>query len=181
MSGEMPMQQNGAPLQYRLGARARAVFLSTVLMAISGCVAGERQGEQAPGPPVSTPPEQSLPLPITPLESPRKSEEAEIQEATAQLPGTTGQPAWAKGFEGDLILGLDGALYVAYDATTIKQVQSVMKERGLYSGPLNGVLDPPTMESIYAFQQANPYLLRCGVPTPRTRKLLEQGSHTDVS
>jgi hypothetical protein len=189
MSGEMPMQQNGAPLQYRLGARARAVFLSVVLMAMSGCVAGERPGEQAPGPPVSTPPDHSLPLPTTPLESPpeappeapRKSEEAEIQEATAQLPGTTGQPAWAKGFEGDLILGLDGALYVAYDATTIKQVQSVMKERGLYSGPLNGVLDPPTMESIYAFQQANPYLLRCGVPTPRTRKLLEQGSHTDVS
>jgi hypothetical protein len=181
MSGEMPLQQNGAALPYRLGARARSVFLSAALIAISGCVAGEQQPVQAPGPSASPPPDQSLPLATTPLESPRKSEEAEVQEATSQLPGTTGQQAWAHGFEGDLILGLDGALYVAYDATTIKHVQSVMKDRGLYAGPLNGVLDPPTMESIYTFQEANPYLLRCGVPTPRTRKLLEQGSHTDVS
>jgi hypothetical protein len=45
---------------------------------------------------------------------------------------------------------------------------------------MNGILDPPTMKSIYAFQEAN-RLQRCGVPTPRTRKVLEQGSHTDVS
>jgi hypothetical protein len=180
MSGEMPMQQNGAPLQYRLGARARAIFFGAALIAISGCVAGEHPSEQAPGPSAGPPPDQS-PLPPTTLESPRRSEEAEIQEATPQLPGTTGRTPWAHGFEGDLILGLDGALYVAYDATTIRRVQSVMKDRGLYSGPLNGVLDPPTMESIYTFQEANPYLLRCGVPTPRTRKLLEQGSHTDVA
>jgi hypothetical protein len=98
-----------------------------------------------------------------------------------QLPGTTGHTVWARGFEGDLIQGLDGAVYIAYDAATIKQVQSVMKDRGLYAGPINGVLDPPTMESIFTFQEANLYLLRCGIPTPRTRKLLEQGSHTDVS
>jgi hypothetical protein len=98
-----------------------------------------------------------------------------------ELPGTTGETAWAEGFEGDLVLGLDGALYQAYNASTIKRVQSVMKDRGLYSGPLNGVLDPPTMESIYTFQKAIPYLLHSGVPTPRTRKLLKQGSHTDVS
>jgi hypothetical protein len=153
--------------------------LSAALIAISGCVAGEHPQQQAPGP-SAPPPNQSLPLPTPPLEPPRKSEVAEIQEATPQLPGTTGKTAWAQGFEGDLILGLDGAVYVAYDGTTIKRVQSVMKNRGLYSGPLNGVLDPPTMESIYSFQEANPYLLRCGVPTPRTRKLLEQGSHTDV-
>jgi hypothetical protein len=176
------MQKNGAPLQYRFGARARALFLSAVLIAISACIAGERQQEQAPVQPSSVvPPERSLPVPETPPESPRKSEEAQIQEATPELPGTTGQTRWAQGFEGVLIQGLDGGLYDAYNATTIKHVQSVMKKRGLYAGPLNGVLDPPTMESIYTFQEANPYLLRCGVPTPRTRQLLEQGSHTDVS
>jgi hypothetical protein len=45
---------------------------------------------------------------------------------------------------------------------------------------MNGNLDWPTMMSIYAFQEAN-NLQRCGVPTPRTRKMLEQGSHTDLS
>lgn len=179
MSGEMPMQQVGASLQAYLGARARAVFLGAALIAISGCITGEPQ-QALPPPSEGAPPQSSLPLPVTPPE-PRQSEEAEIQEAMPQLPGTTGHTAWAEGFEGDLILGLDGALYVAYDAATIKHVQSVMKDRGLYAGPLNGVLDPPTMESIYTFQEAIPYLQRCGVPTPRTRKLLEQGSHTDVS
>ena len=175
------MQQIGASLQSNLSARTRVVFLSAALIVISGCIAGEPQQQQAASPPSEDAPLQpSLPLPATPPE-PRQSEGAEIQEATPQLPGTTGHTAWAKGFEGDLILGLDGALYVAYDAATIKHVQSVMKDRGLYAGPINGVLDPPTMESIYTFQEAIPYLLRCGVPTPRTRKLLEQGSHTDVS
>ena len=179
MSGEMPILQNGAPLQYRPSVRARIVFLGMALIVLSGCLTGPPQQEQASGPPAERPPDHSVSLPAIPLESPRKSEEAEVQEASPQLPGT-GQTAWAQGFEGDLIVGLDGALYVAYDAATIKHVQSVMTDRGLYSGPLNGVLDPPTMESIYTFQKANPYLLRCGVPTPRTRKLLEQGSHTDV-
>jgi hypothetical protein len=45
---------------------------------------------------------------------------------------------------------------------------------------MNGILDSTTMKSIYAFQQAN-HLQRCGVPTPHTRKMLEQGSHTDLS
>jgi hypothetical protein len=183
------MQQIGASLQSHYGSRARAVFLSAALIAISACVVGEHQPEQASGPAAglapapseapSQPPAQ--PLSAIPLEPPRQSEEAEIQEAMPQLPGTTGHTVWARGFEGDLIQGLDGAVYIAYDAATIKQVQSVMKDRGLYAGPINGVLDPPTMESIFTFQEANLYLLRCGIPTPRTRKLLEQGSHTDVS
>jgi hypothetical protein len=177
MSGEMPMQQNGAPLLYRLGARTRVVCLSAALFAITGCAVGEHKQEQPAKPPTN----QSPPLSAAPSETPHKSEQAEIQEAAPQLPGSTGQTAWAQGFEGDLIMGLDGELYVAYNEATIKHVQSVMKNRGLYSGPVNGVLDPPTMESIYMFQEANEYMLRCGVPTPRTRKLLEQGSHTDVA
>jgi hypothetical protein len=119
-------------------------------------------------------------LPTPPVESSDRPERAEVQETAAPLHGS-GQTAWAPGSEGDLIMGLDGALYLPYSATTIMHVQAVMKNRGLYAGPLNGVLDAPTMESIYTFQEANHYLLRCGVPTPRTRKLLEQGSHTDIA
>jgi isopenicillin N synthase-like dioxygenase len=36
------------------------------------------------------------------------------------------------------------------------------------------------MKALYAFQEANHNLQLCGVPTPRTRKMLAQGSHTDV-
>jgi hypothetical protein len=46
---------------------------------------------------------------------------------------------------------------------------------------INGILDTPTMKAIYTFQQANHNLQVCGVPTPRTRKMLEQGSHTDLA
>jgi hypothetical protein len=81
---------------------------------------------------------------------------------------------------GPFITGLDGALYIPYRPTTIQRVQKALTERGLYEGPINGILDWPTMKAIYAFQEAN-NLQRCGVPTPHTRKKLEQGSHTDLS
>lgn len=170
------MKQVGAPLLYRLRARARTVCLGAALFAMTGCAVGEHKQEQSATPPVDQPPQ-----PAALLETPRESEQAEIQETTSQSLSGSGQTVWAQGFEGDLIMGLDGQLYDGYNEETIRQVQSVMKNRGLYAGPVNGVLDPPTMESIYTFQEANKYLLRCGVPTPRTRKLLEQGSHTDAS
>ena len=85
---------------------------------------------------------------------------------------------WAKGVP--FIAGLDGALYDPYRPAAIERVQKALRERGLYVGPINGILDRPTMKSIYAFQEANK-LQRCGVPTPHTRKMLEQGSHTDLS
>jgi hypothetical protein len=48
-------------------------------------------------------------------------------------------------------------------------------------GPVNGILDLATMKSIYEFQEANANLQRCGIPTPHTRSMLEQGSHTDLA
>src|SRR5262245_23152569 len=87
----------------------------------------------------------------------------------------------AQEFTGELITGLDGVLYEPYQPKTIERVQVALKARGLYEGPVNGVLDAPTMRAIYAFQKATGYLQVCGVPTPRTRKVLEQGSHTDPS
>jgi len=157
--------------------RACAVYLAAVLIAISGCA--EPKQEQPSKPSVNEP--QAVPTPpvLTPsLEASDKPEREEVQETATPLPGS-GEAVWAQGFEGELIMGLNGELYPRYSATTIEHVQSVMKNRGLYAGPLNGVLDAPTMESIYKFQAAY-YLLRCGVPTPRTRQLLEQGSHTDI-
>ena len=77
------------------------------------------------------------------------------------------------------IRGLDGLLYEPYKAVTIERTQRALRDRGLYSGPINGILDPPTMQAIYAFQKASYNLQMCGVPTPRTRMMLEQGSHTD--
>ena len=155
---------------YSFGFRACAVCLAAVLIAIPGCA----EHKQARSKPSVNKPQ----IEATPALEPSDREKA--QETAEPLPGS-GQTAWAQGFEGQLIMGLDGELYLPYSVTTIRHVQSVMKDRGLYAGPLNGVLDAPTMESIYTFQEANRYLLRCGVPTPRTRKLLEQGSHTDIA
>src|SRR5262245_6877548 len=93
----------------------------------------------------------------------------------------SGVTVWAKTFPGKLIAGLDGSLYVPYRRATIARVQRALRDRGLYTGPANGVLDRPTMESIYEFQEANFNLQRCGVPTPRTRDMLQQGSHTDLN
>jgi hypothetical protein len=78
------------------------------------------------------------------------------------------------------VAGLDGAVYASYRPDIIQRVQRALKERGLYAGPTNGILDRPTMKSIYAFQAVN-NLQRCGIPTPHTRRMLEQGSHTDLT
>jgi hypothetical protein len=93
----------------------------------------------------------------------------------------SGITVWAEKFPGKLIAGLDGSLYVPYRRATIERVQKALRDRGLYTGPANGVLDRPTMASIYEFQEANFNLQRCGIPTPRTRDMLQQGSHTDLS
>jgi len=91
-----------------------------------------------------------------------------------------GETVWAKNFEGKLIAGMDGALYEPYRASTIESIQAALRTRGLYNGPLNGILDRPTMKAIYEFQQATYSLQVCGVPTPRTRMILTRGSHTDT-
>ena len=97
------------------------------------------------------------------------------------LPEGSGVMVWANNFPKQLILGLDGDLYEPYAGTTIEVVQKALWDRGLYAGPMNGILDLPTMKSIYAFQEANRILQRCGIPTPHTRKMLKQGSHTDLN
>jgi len=97
-----------------------------------------------------------------------------------QVSQGVGVAVWARHYQGVFIAGLDGALYDPYPPATIRRVQQALRRRGLYAGPMNGILDSPTMKSIYAFQQAN-NLQPCGVPTPHTRTMLEQGSHTDVS
>jgi hypothetical protein len=102
------------------------------------------------------------------------------QQADQKAPiEATGKVPWAEGYEGLFIQGLDGGLYHPYKANTIQQVQRDLADRGLYTGPVNGILDLPTMKAIYSFQKATNVLQVSGVPTPRTRKMLEQGSHTD--
>jgi hypothetical protein len=91
----------------------------------------------------------------------------------------SGETAWARGLEGELIAGINGELYEAYAHDLIKRVQRALTNRGLYMGPINGVLDRPTEAAIYEFQKATGTLQLCGIPTPRTRQMLEQGSHTD--
>src|SRR5262249_9207663 len=98
-----------------------------------------------------------------------------------RLPQGSGVTVWADNFQGKLIAGLDGGLYVPYRRATIERVQKALIDRGLYTGPANGILDRPTMKSIYEFQVANFNLQRCGIPTPNTRNMLKQGSHTDLN
>jgi hypothetical protein len=94
-------------------------------------------------------------------------------------PEGSGLTVWAEGFRGQLIAGFDGAMYEPYRPSAIIRVQRALSRRGLYNGPINGILDTPTLKAIFAFQEANHSLQVCGVPTPRTRWVLERGSHTD--
>jgi len=154
--------------------------LAGALIAPSGCAknrASETERKQpsapkqelSPSPSPSPPP--SLPPPV----------ERRGPATTAESLEGSGRMVWARGLAGYFIAGMDGGLYEPYRAATIERVQQSLRDRGLYAGPINGILDTPTMKALFAFQQANHNLQLCGIPTPRTRKLLEQGSHTDVT
>ena len=152
--------------------RSRVCLFAVALIGILGCASTEPVQK-------STPPAvvEQQPAPQTTEPSPRSSPPP---AAAPQLLVGSGVTAWAKEYEGQLIQGLDGNLYEPYGRPIIESVQKALGARGLYAGPLNGILDRLTMTSIFAYQNANNQLQRCGVPTPRTRKMLEQGSHTDL-
>lgn len=146
-------------------------LLTISLIATGGCSSQEPHREPAVAPPSSQP---AL------AESRDETIKTNaLSEPDPQLPEGSGETTWPKRFRGMLIVGVDGELYEPYDPTAIERVQLALKKRDLYAGPINGVLDASTMRAIYGFQQATFSLQLCGVPTPRTRWMLEQGSHTD--
>jgi putative peptidoglycan binding protein len=141
--------------------RATFCFVIAVAIATSSCTRNE--GVKTPVAVAASEPEQ----PITPARV-----ELEFQLTEVQLEPDSGKTLGAEGFFG-------GGSYEPYRPKAIERIQRALKVRGLYGGPLNGVLDKSTMKAIYEFQRMAGTLQICGVPTPRTRRLLEQGSHTD--
>ncbi len=70
-----------------------------------------------------------------------------------------------------LIKGLDGGLYEPYSAAVVEKVQAALKDKGLYTGEVNGQLDEDTMKALAEFQKQN-QLTVSGVPSPSTRRAL---------
>src|SRR6476620_2544474 len=95
--------------------------------------------------------------PITPVRL-----EPEFQLTEVQLEPDSGKTVWAEGFIVALIAGFDGGSYEPYRPKAIERIQRALKVRGLYDGPVNGVLNKPTMKAIYAFQRMAGTLQGCG-------------------
>src|SRR5262245_6327348 len=129
-------------------------LLSGAFIAICACVSNEpaEQKETEFGIGVTQAPQRpaAQPTPYQPVTEP-------VENATPSKE-TSGRTAWAEQYEGRLIRGLDGALYEPYNRMTIERTQRSLQDRGLYSGPINGILDRPTMKAIYAFQKASYHL-----------------------
>jgi hypothetical protein len=159
-------------LEFWVTVVTAAFLLTTALILMTGCARNHPVQKSESQAAIEVPAPQS-PHELNQLGAPLPTE--------PQLPEGSGVVLWAKEFEGVLLEGLDGALYEPYRPAAIQRVQKALTGRGLYTGPMNGILDLPTMRSIYAFQEATQNLQRCGIPTPYTRKMLVQGSHTDLS
>lgn len=105
-----------------------------------------------------------------PADEPAESDEDPTMSAAEPLPGS-GIPVWEEGAVGELVPGLDGAEYPAYAPAVIGEVQEALSREGVYTGPINQVLDEPTIDAIGAFQEANDIHVS-GVPSPMTRERL---------
>ena len=173
--GFHPPRACGAISPSELWFTARGIAASVLAVALIFAACARNESVQRSDPPSVI----ETPAPQPPIEE--SPEERDSLPAEPHLLEGSGVTVWAKGFQGRFITGLDGALYAAYREATIENVQRTLRDRGLYAGPVNGILDRPTMQSIFAFQEANDILQRCGIPTPHTRKMLMQGSHTDLS
>lgn len=71
----------------------------------------------------------------------------------------------------DLVWGLDGEIYLDYRRSAVENAQRALKERGFYTGPVDGDLDQDTRVALARFQQVNG-LHVTGIPTPYTRSRL---------
>jgi len=156
-------------------------LLTVLFSGLCGCASREpvREATVSESPssqPPPPPPKDSVEAEAKPDPDPNPNPSTDVQP---EPPESIGKTVWATGFQGELISGVDGELYESYRSTVIERVQQALRSRNLYEGPINGVLDVPTQQAIYTFQQAVHGLQVCGVPTPRTRLMLEQGSHTD--
>jgi peptidoglycan hydrolase-like protein with peptidoglycan-binding domain len=72
-----------------------------------------------------------------------------------------------------MVKGFDGGLYLPYKPAIVRQTQQALEHRGLYPGPVNGILDETTMRATADFQKKNRIHVS-GVPTPATRRALEK-------
>jgi putative peptidoglycan binding protein len=115
--------------------RATFCFLIAVAIATSNCTRNE--GVKTTVAVAASEPEQ----PITPVQL-----EPEFQPTEVQLKPDSGETVWAEEF-------FDGGSYGPYRPKVIERIQRALKVRGLYGGPVNGLLDKPTMKAIYAFQR----------------------------
>src|SRR5262249_40263211 len=138
-------------LERRSGILTRAAcFLLVALLMMYACTRDRSPQKTSP----ELPRAEQQPEQTTTPSPPHARELPEPAATPPQLLEGSGKMAWAKGFAGQLIAGLDGELYEPYRTVTIERIQRLIKERGLYTGPINGILDTPTMKAIYTFQEA---------------------------
>ncbi len=119
-----------------------------------------KQEPAQPPKPIAPDPEPAPPEEPTPVPKP----------AAAPAEGALGTPVWA-GLKGNgwiMIQGLDGGSYENVCPSVMKNVQVALQAKGLYAGPISGVLDEATLNAIGEYQKANG-LRVSGVPSPATR------------
>src|SRR5262245_5950050 len=107
-------------------------LLTVALMGISGCV------QTKPVPKSASPDAIER---LTPQHTAGPNQVGASPPAEPHLPEGSGVIVWAKEFQGQLIEGLDGSVYEPYRRTLIERVQKALVDRGLYTGPVNGILD----------------------------------------
>ena len=103
-------------------------------------------------------------------------ENAKRQELLA---GYEAAVAEAGSLPADLILGLDGDIYLKYKSSVVEQVQQALQGAGFYAGSISGDLDADTKVSLGRYQGTHG-LSVTGVPSPSTRKRLLGGDESDA-
>src|SRR5262245_17588293 len=103
-------------------------FVLVALSIVCSCSSNQPIAKTPAEPSPST--QQASP-PSPPAQSTDANESSPATTVAPPSTKTSGEIAWAKGFEGALIAGLDGALYEPYALTTIERIQRDLTRRGL--------------------------------------------------
>lgn len=159
--GSLPIR--AVELAARHPVTSGGAVLSLAMIAVIVGNALINQPQRHPSPWFATRPVEAPARPATPAVQPAAAQQPAVQQPAAAQPAAAPAPSAPT----PAVLPRPRPVGAVDDPQTIQQLQVALRDRGLYAGPIDGLLGPATAEAVKAFER------RLGVtPTGEPSELL---------